>query len=245
MAPAPSRGDVAAASGITVDWYARIEQGRAPGLTEATLTATCRALGLDGLEIDYARRLLAAAHARRDDRGSSPLPASIRDMVAGMRDTPAYVIDARWRIRGHNRAATVLLDGLDGLRGVENNCLWQHYLNRRFRDALEEPEGLMAYLAALFRYTTAHHAGASWRIEVVEGLAARSGEFERIWSKRGVADWGETEKAFRHPTLGRLRFINVSHEVAAMGGERFRVVSYVPVVGSGTAENVLAETTNR
>ena len=234
------RERVAVEARISSNWYARIEQARAPGLTEPTLHAVCEALGLGTIERDHVKRLLASSRSGAERPPPGADPVTVGRLVGEMRGAPAYVIDRRWHIAAFNDAAPILFEGLDALEGRERNCLWQHYLNPRFRRALDAERDVLRYLTALFRRSTAGSAGTEWRADLISGLAARSPEFATIWEEQGLAEWGAVEKAFDHPGLGRLRFTNVSHEVSTMEGETFRIVSYIPVEGSGTRERIAA-----
>lgn len=232
-----TREEIAAEADISSDWYARIEQARAPGLTASTLRATCAALALEPIETEYALRLLEASRAE-PSAAPPPDPVTVRALVSELRDAPAYVIDERWRILAHNEAATLLHADLDRSGDAARNCLCQHFLNRAFRSALDHEAQVLAYLAALFRHSTAGHAGEAWRTALIEDLAERSEDFTRLWNERGVADWGTAEKSFDHPSAGILRFTNVSHRVGPMDGPQLRIVSYLPIEGSGTREKV-------
>ena len=255
-----TRESVAEAAGISAPWYARVEQARAPGLTEATLGTICTALALDPVESAYASRLLEASRgeppaddARKETAAGSTVDApTVRALISELRDAPAYVIDERWRVLAFNEASTLLHGKLDESAQtggeVARNCLWWHFTNASFRRSLQDAERVLAYLAALFRHSTARAAGEPWRTALIEAVSAHSDDFARLWRAQGVTDWNVTEKRFEHPTVGTLRFTNVSHTVEPMarsgsapgGGPTLRVVSYLPVEGSGTRAKVEA-----
>jgi transcriptional regulator with XRE-family HTH domain len=100
--PGLRREEVAERAGIGVDWYIRLEQGRAEGPSATTIDALARALCLAPTEHAHLRAL-ARLPARRPFMRET-VPATIHRIVASLRQ-PAYVTGARWDVLAWNRAA--------------------------------------------------------------------------------------------------------------------------------------------
>ncbi len=100
--PGLRREEVAELAGIGVDWYIRLEQGRAVTPSVTTVDALAGALRLGKVEHAHLRAL-----ARNHDRGAftrETVPDAIRRLVESL-DQPAYVTGRRWDVLAWNAAA--------------------------------------------------------------------------------------------------------------------------------------------
>src|SRR5579871_5395201 len=86
--PGLRREEVAELAGIGVDWYVRLEQGRAVRPSVATLDALAQALRLDPAERSHLRLLARSPRHRAFARETVSAP--IRHLVERL-DQPAYV----------------------------------------------------------------------------------------------------------------------------------------------------------
>src|SRR5580692_2265091 len=94
-APGLRREEVAELAGIGVDWYIRLEQGRAVSPSITTVDALARALRLSNAEHAHLRALAHSAGRRPFVRET--VPATIVGMVESL-NQPAYVTGRRWDI---------------------------------------------------------------------------------------------------------------------------------------------------
>jgi transcriptional regulator with XRE-family HTH domain len=115
--PGLRREEVAELAGISVDWYVRLEQGRAVAPSRATVDALARALRLSGAE---QRHLHALAH---DDAAPTavqgPLPPALRPVLDGIAQ-PAWITNRRWDLLAWNAAAGMLF-GIDEVAHEDRN----------------------------------------------------------------------------------------------------------------------------
>ena len=107
------REEVALLAGVSIDYYVRLERGRAPGASESVLDGIARALHLDEAErahlFDLARAAGAPAAARAPRRpAAQQVRPSVRRILDSMTTTPAYVRNARLDILAANRLAAAL-----------------------------------------------------------------------------------------------------------------------------------------
>lgn len=108
------RREVASSSGVSFDYYKRLEQGRVGIPSSAVLHAIGRALSLSA---DEQAHLTVIANERSHFPQWPVAPPSQRQsqILRGMLD-PVFVIDERTRVRGSNRAGWTVLHDL-GLFG--------------------------------------------------------------------------------------------------------------------------------
>nr|WP_198151681.1 helix-turn-helix transcriptional regulator [Kibdelosporangium sp. MJ126-NF4]CEL18092.1 putative DNA-binding protein [Kibdelosporangium sp. MJ126-NF4]CTQ90679.1 putative DNA-binding protein [Kibdelosporangium sp. MJ126-NF4] len=101
------REEVAHLSGVSVDYYVRLEQGRATQPSEQILDALARVLGLDETEHEHLYRLARQRRRRAKTPGGRIRPELLRvlDLVA---DAPALIMDHRMDVLAGNRLAELL-----------------------------------------------------------------------------------------------------------------------------------------
>ena len=98
-APGLRREEVAELAGIGVDWYVRLEQGRAVSPSVTTIDALARALRLSKVEHTHLRTLASAANRRAFAR--EIVPAALQSLVESL-NQPAYIsrVDGGTSLRG-------------------------------------------------------------------------------------------------------------------------------------------------
>jgi transcriptional regulator with XRE-family HTH domain len=220
------REEIAERAGISVDWYARLEQGREIQASAKTIDAIGDVLALSPVERAYTHILAQPSAGTRREAGL--VPGSVKQLLREMPSTPAYVMDSTWRMIDWNATAVALFGDPKHFTGHQRNCLWQHFLGKPFSRLLANAADVLPYVTALFRFTTAFEADAAWRRSLVAELCDASKEFASFWSQHNVADWGEGRKLFDHPDIGRLTFTNISHQLSGMSGPTYRIVTYLP-----------------
>ena len=94
--PGLRREGVAELAGIGVDWYVRLEQGRAVSPSAATIDALARALRLGKAEHSHLRALARSPDRRTFSRET--VPEAVRRIVESL-NQPAYVTGRRWERR--------------------------------------------------------------------------------------------------------------------------------------------------
>ncbi|WP_420898405.1 helix-turn-helix domain-containing protein [Cryobacterium serini] len=93
---------MAAASGISVDHYTRLEQGRETHPSDPVLDALARALQLNVDASEHLYRLRAATSSPRSARGDEfILGQRMAALVEAVRPNPAYALEpSRHRVEG-------------------------------------------------------------------------------------------------------------------------------------------------
>jgi len=241
--PGLRREEVAAAAGVSAEWYTWLEQAREVRPSAQVLTRIGAALRLEPNET---RHLLTLGGYAVPVSGSD-LPRSVsvslrlQRLIDQLDYGPAWVFGERWDIVAWNRAASVIHGDLAPLQGIERNALYQLFLGDRMRSILVDWELHGRRCVAKLRATYASRVDDPWFNELVTLLRTRSEEFERWWNENAVA--GTTQggvRHFEHPEVGLLVF---NHSVLEVLDERMsslRLVAYVPAPGTGTREKMEA-----
>lgn len=214
-APGLRREELALLAGISPTWLTWIEQGRAPTVSAATLAALAGALAMTPAERGYLFRLAALhdpaeAEAPVPDDAAEALAAAVRQVRA-----PAYVLDQRWEAIAWNPAAAKLFVGWLDRAGTERNLLRWMFLDPRARGLVEGWGERAARLVAEFRADAGSALDHPPLREQVEALRAGSREFAALWKQQDVQEREGGERAFNHPTEGRVVRRQVTLRMAA------------------------------
>ena len=206
------RQEVAELAGIGVDWYIRLEQGRAVRPSAATVDALARALRLDAAEHEHLRALALP----------SPRPAFVREAVPNAvcriverLDQPAYVTGRRWDVLAWNDAACALFTDFGRVAEADRNTLV--YM-------LTEPDAQRVFgaawaaqaarMVARFRGTHDLWADDPAFVSLVGDLRERSREFAGLWDAHAISSSGGTgEKVLVHPGDGPRRYEYATFQV--------------------------------
>jgi transcriptional regulator with XRE-family HTH domain len=231
--PGLRREEVARLAGISVDYYARLEQARGPRPSRQVLGALARALRLHDDERTYLFQVAGEQPAL--PAGPSPhVSAGILHLLERLDDTPAFVIDAKYELLAWNPVAAALMGDPEVTMPGSRNMIWNLFTGPAPPDAAlpdawaEFADECVADLrAASVRYP---------RDEGIRSLIARlrsaSAEFARRWDEHQVCVRRATTKRFDHPVHGELVFDCEVLDIADAGQ---KVIFYTAEAGSHSA----------
>jgi transcriptional regulator with XRE-family HTH domain len=176
--PGLRRAEVADLAGISVDYYIRLEQGRAYQMSEQVLAALTRALALEGDAVDYFYRLALPAPAHTVPRPTPPVSDLVRHLVEQWSDLPVYVIDANQDILISNDLAAALIPSV-GVPG--HNTLQSTFMAPKEGRGLTSWQNVARTCVAALRY---HGDPTDPRLqEIVDDLSVRDADFRRLWAQ--------------------------------------------------------------
>jgi len=223
--PGLRREEVAELAGIGVDWYIRLEQGRAVTPSVTTVDALAGALRLGKVEHAHLRAL-----ARNHDRGAftrETVPDAIRRLVESL-DQPAYVTGRRWDVLAWNAAAAEVFTDFGRLAEEDRNILAYVLTDpgarRLFGAAWAEEARRMV---AQFRTTHDLWAGDPAFLNLLEGLRRDCPEFTAWWEAHDIRSGGTGQKVLSHPGKGLLRFAYATFQ--ANDDPALKLAIYTPV----------------
>ena len=238
--PGLRREEVAAAAGVSAEWYTWLEQAREVRPSAEVLTRIGAALRLEPYET---RHLLTLGGYAIPANGSD-IPRSVsvslrlQRLIDQMDYGPAWVFGERWDIVAWNRAASVIHGDLAALQGIERNALYQLFLDNRMRSMLVDWETHGRGCVAKLRVAYASRVDDLWFNELVTVLRTRSADFERWWNQNDIQVAQEGVKHYEHPEVGRLVFDFSVLDVMDERMSSLRLVAYVPAPGTGTREKM-------
>jgi transcriptional regulator with XRE-family HTH domain len=198
------REEVAALSGMSTDYYTRIEQQRGPQPSEQMLAAIARGLHLNLDERDHLFRVgghPAPLRALRDDH---PSPGLLR-ILDRLQDTPALVVNRYGETLLQTPMAVDLLGDETRFTGLARSTVYRWFTDPASRDRYpveDQPLHARVFTAQLRQaYANAPDSRAG---EIVAALLAASPEFAEVWAEHEVGLTHVDRKRIVHPRLGVL-----------------------------------------
>lgn len=196
---------MAALTGMSVDYYVRLEQQRGPQPSEQMLSALARALRLSDDERDHLFRLAGHNAPRRTAADSHVAPALLR-VLDRLADSPALILSAVGEALAANRLATVIFGDDSHRSGWARSSVYRWFTEPANR-AVYPPEDHERQARSMVANLRAAHGtfGSQSRVgELVRILLAESAEFAEIWEQHEVRRRFEDHKTVVHPEVGRI-----------------------------------------
>ncbi|MFK8905948.1 helix-turn-helix transcriptional regulator [Streptomyces sp. YS-3] len=214
------REEVAHLSGVSVDYYVRLEQGRATQPSEQVLDALARVLGLDETEHGHLYRLARQRRPRAKAPGGRVRPEVLRvlDLVI---DAPALIMNHRLDALAGNRLARLLFG-----RPMPGLNIARHLF-------LEEAEGGLYAdwdnctldVVGHLRLAAGKHPEDPRLASLIGELAMASERFRRLWARADVRARTHGHKTYRHPLVGLLELHQENFALPDEAGMELLVLS--------------------
>jgi transcriptional regulator with XRE-family HTH domain len=226
--PGLRREEVAQLTGMSVDYYARLEQGRSPQPSTQMLRALARTLRLDRDESDHLHRL--AGHPAPERVGSSshvrPVLLHVLDQL---HDCAAFVCSDTDEVLAQNRLAMLLQGDLTGFTGLEASSTYQWFTRPGAQDRIvaeDRPQHSRVRVADLRATWARRHQDADVRA-LVDALLVESPEFAELWERHEVGVRHLEQKRFVDPRIGELT-VDCETLATDVDGQRLVILSAVP-----------------
>lgn len=229
------REEVAQLTGMSVDYYGRLEQGRSTQPSPQMVRALARALRLTDDETDHLYRL--AGHAVPDRGGPAVrVRPALLFVLDQLRDAAAFVCsDTAVMLAQNALAKTLMGDLVTADTGPRASFTWQWFTDARAREALpaeQHDEHSRVAVADLRAAWARRRTDADMR-ELVENLLEHSPEFAELWARHEVAARRMQRKTF----LTRVGPITLDCEVlATTDGQQLVVLT--PPSGSSALQDL-------
>ncbi len=241
--PGLRREELAAVSGMSVDYYNRLERGNLTGVSDSILESLVRALKLDEAERTYLFDLARAANLKRPRqrrRGPQKLNPSLQHLLDGMSGIPAFVQNGRLDVLGMNDLARALYypDGQDPAR--EGNFARFVFLDPAARDQLPDWESMAHDVVAILRQEAGRDAHNRDLSDLVGELSTKSEDFRTMWAAQNVKLHRTGMKQFHHPVVGDFELNYQAMQLPGDEGLTLIAYSAEPGTPGHDALNLLA-----
>lgn len=197
------REEVAALAGVSVDYYARLEQGRAGHVSDQVLTAIENALQLDNLEREHLRALLAPSHKPATGSGGrTRVRVTVRNLIQSMDPIPVMLLGPRFDVLDQTPAARVLLADFATMPLAGRNIARWLFLDPETRVRYPDWEEIAAQIAAALRASLNPRTPDEALNRLVDELTASSPDFVRLWSEYRLDRYSHGKTRFVHAEVG-------------------------------------------
>ncbi|MFD7972417.1 helix-turn-helix transcriptional regulator [Streptomyces clavifer] len=200
--PGLRREEVAQLSGVSTDYYARLEQGREKHPSAQVVHALARALGLDTEETAHLHQLARTARGTVRRGGGVSVGPSLLRLMDGWHHTPALILDHRLDVLAGNRLGRALFARM--LDQGETNLVRFTFLNPDARNFYPDWDRVAKSGLAALRAGGGDLVNDRRLTELVGELSLKSPEFRALWARHDVRGKAHEAKAFHHHQVGEL-----------------------------------------
>lgn len=225
-------------TGVSVDYYVRLERGNLAGASESVLDALARTLQLDEAERQYLFDLARAAgpSRRAPKRKSTEVRPAVRQVLDAMADAPAWVRNGRHDILAANRMGRALYAPVfDDPRTPVNTTRFT-YLNPAAREFWRDYDRIANDAASMLRLEAGRNPHDPELMKLVGELSMHSELFRQRWASHDVVFHRSGIKRLHHPVVGDLDLDFESMELPSEPGLVMNV--YTAPAGSPSADGL-------
>ncbi|ETK31293.1 helix-turn-helix transcriptional regulator [Microbispora sp. ATCC PTA-5024] len=233
--PGLRRDEVAVLTGVSVDYYTRLEQGRERRPSDQVLGALARALRLDTDAADHLHELARPrARASGADGDEDRVSPQVLRLMNRWDDVLSVVLNRRTDVLAHNALWAGLTMGLEHT----DNFIRMYFLNPASRDLWvdweEEARAMVAHLRAA---VGADHRDPSLA-GLVEELSEESEAFRQMWARHDVRVRRRDIIRLRHSVVGDVTLWHESFSIDGAPGQRLFTAQAEP---GSASERAMAE----
>lgn len=237
--PGLRREEVAAAAGLSTEWYTWLEQARDVHPSAETLQQVAAALQLEPGESRHLLTLAGYGVGQMEDGQAQAASPRLQRLLDNFADCPAWIYGERWDFLAWNRSATVIHGDLAAAEGLERNGVYRLFMRVEMREMLEDWELHARDCVAKLRALHARNLGDPRFDELIEQLRAQSPEFTTWWQQHNVQlPRGGGVKRYRHPRAGLLTFEFNVLDVPGESATAAHLIAYIPAPNTGTRDKM-------
>ena len=216
--PGLRREEVAQLSGLSADYYTRLEQGRHRSPSENVLNSLADALELDSSARQHlfalARAAVGASRPDATHRLVQRVRPSLHQLLDSLPHLPAFVRGRRTDVLAMNPMARFVLHDFMVEPVRQRNLLRWALLEPEARTRYRDWEATVSSMVGTLRMDAGRHPDDPLLKELVGDLAVRSEEFRGWWAEQRVVERTAGVKRFNHPMVGELDEDNEALDVA-------------------------------
>lgn len=206
--PGLRREEVALLTGISVEYYARMERGDLRGVSLEVLDSLARALQLDEAETNHLADLARAAGPPPRRRRSRPAEQTVMPMLQRFLDavtgTPMWVRDRRLDFVAANSLGRALYAPILDDVASQGNTARFTFLNPASQVFFPDWEDNADEVVATLRTYAGQDPHDKRLTDLIGELVTRSDTFRLRWARHDVRHHRAGLKRVRHPVVGDL-----------------------------------------
>lgn len=208
------RQEMADLAAISVEYYTRLEQGKAPRPSREILTALARGLALTGPERDHLFRLGGESPPELPAPDAVIRPGLLRMLQALDETMPITVHDGRLDLLARNKRAAELLPPMDGAGPFGRNIAYQAFTTTALTSLIGNgAEQFLRVAAAELRTALSRYPDDDYLSGLLRELTATSTTFRDYWERGEVIASRSATKQLHHSTQGWASFdIELLHD---------------------------------
>jgi transcriptional regulator with XRE-family HTH domain len=203
--PGLRREELAQLAHVSTDYVVRLEQSRTRRVSRPVLDALADALQLAPDERAY---LFAVADVAQTAPARQPaellVDQHLRQLLDGMHDIPALVLNRRQDVLAWNSAAAALLADFGALPPGERNLIRLTFLDDAYRSLYADWPRAARECVAVLRMEAGRHLGDPALTALVGELSVRDPDFRTWWGSHLVRGPRQLSKTYHHPVVGTL-----------------------------------------
>jgi len=203
--PGLRREELAQLAHVSIDYVVRLEQGRTRRVSRPVLEALADALQLASDERAYLFTLADVTQpptARK--QGRTEVAPKLRQLLDGMRDVPAMVLNRRMDVLAWNPVAAALLTDFGLVPPGERNLIRLTFLDEDFRALYADWPRAARDCVAVLRMEAGRNPADPAVSALVGELSVRDPDFRTWWATHQVRGPHELRKTYRHPLVGAV-----------------------------------------
>lgn len=219
------REEVATLAGVSVDYYARLEQGRIGRVSDQVLSAIEDALQLDPLERQHLRALVDTTTTKvRRKPAERLIPRSgLAELVERLDPMPAMIQNSRMDVLTINRSGKVLIADFDAMPAKERNIARWLLLDPVARTRYPDWEYVARTTVAALRAAHDPRFRDPDLEHLVGELTVQSEEFARWWADYALANHSHGPKRIFHDSVGVIDLTYENFVVPGTNGQTLTI----------------------
>lgn len=199
------REEVARLAGVSVDYYARLEQGRPVRFSKSVLEAVGRALQLGPVDQAHLNDLVNLPNLRglREKTGRPQVLPAYERIVRCITHQPAFVTDWRLDLLVANPLALALYLQLGTEDPAERNFARFVFDDPAARNLFMDWRSRAELTVAAMRRSLARHPEDPELLGLVSELRERP-EFNQLWEDYALVELTRSCRPYNHPLVGEI-----------------------------------------
>lgn len=198
------RAEVAALAGVSPDYYARLEQGRARQVSIQVLHAIADALQLATLERRYLMTIAHGPDAEEPGPRAQAPRAHLQQVLDSMTFAPALIRDSAFNVIASNRMWRLIFNDLASQRRPQQNVARWTLLQPAARSLYLDWERVAREVVRTLRVTAATHPHDPEIAKLLGELAMQFPPFADWWSEFRLFERSTGVKRICHPIVGEI-----------------------------------------